>query len=145
MVNSREDFHLQDLAHAGRTNRPLAVATLSIPALKGEVFREFSIKMGISPGIGIAITVFRLFNENSRFKLRLFTLPCPDQPSFRGRGSWSGRKMIRWFGVRSIANSPCRFSVNSWQRAEENERIASRFTTEARSSKRSDSFFALSP
>ena len=44
MVNSREDFHLQDLAHAGRTKRPLAVATLSIPALKGEVFREFSIK-----------------------------------------------------------------------------------------------------
>ena len=43
MVNSREDFHLQDFAHAGRTNRPLAVATLSIPALKGEVFREFSI------------------------------------------------------------------------------------------------------
>ncbi len=45
MVNSREDFHLQDFAHAGRTNRPLAVATLSIPALKGEVFREFSINM----------------------------------------------------------------------------------------------------
>ena len=44
MVNSREDFHLQDFAHAGPTNRPLAVATLSIPALKGEVFREFSIK-----------------------------------------------------------------------------------------------------
>ena len=45
MVNSREDFHLQDFAHAGRTNRPLAVATLSIPALKGEVFREFSINI----------------------------------------------------------------------------------------------------
>jgi hypothetical protein len=43
VVNSREDFHLQDLAHAGRTNRPLAVATLSIPALKDEGFREFSI------------------------------------------------------------------------------------------------------
>ena len=43
MVNSREDFHLQDFAHAGCTNGPLAVATLSIPALKGEVFREFSI------------------------------------------------------------------------------------------------------
>ena len=49
MVNSREDFHLQDLAHAGRTNRPLAVATLSITALKGEVFREFSIKQLIFP------------------------------------------------------------------------------------------------
>ena len=65
MVNSREDFHLQDLAHAGRTNRPLAVATLSIPALKGEVFREFSIK-NLSP----------LFHSSSCWSLQLcFSMP----------------------------------------------------------------------
>ncbi|MBZ4218581.1 MAG: hypothetical protein LAC69_00105, partial [Chlorobium sp.] len=46
-------------------NRPLAVATLSIPALKGKVCREFSIKFELCNNIFIGYELRALFLEGA--------------------------------------------------------------------------------